>query len=135
MKAACRVVLLAVGLLAIAGPAPAAADSFGPLCVSLAPAPNFFVLFFSPSGGNQFSVTGRDIGVGDRPLVGTGFVTGSSLRLGFSLYAVTPDLPSSVGSAVIDLPTGAGPGFARPVDGVDIPFTMRAAPCPPNATQ
>jgi hypothetical protein len=130
-----RVAVLAGLALAAAGPAPAAAQTIGPVCFSLAPHPNFFVLFLTPHAGNQFTVTGRDMGVGDRPLVGTGVLTGSTFNFGFSLHAVGAAHPSSLGGAAIDVQTGSGPGFARPVDGVGTSFLMAIAPCPPQATQ
>lgn len=135
MTTACRVGLFAMVMLAVVGPPPASADPIGPICFSLAPAPNFFVIFLNPSGGNQFSITGRDIAVGDRPISGSAIITGSTFKLGFSLYAVTADQPFSVGSARLDVHTGSWPGFARPLDGVNSSFTLAVAACPPNATQ
>ncbi len=122
-------------VLIVGAPPPAAADPIGPVCLSLAPASNFFVLFLTPSGGNQFSVTGRDLGVGDRPITGTGFVTGSTFKIGFTLHALNGSQPFSLGGASINLGTGSGPGVARHIDGVNTSFTMAVAACPPGVTQ
>lgn len=121
-------------LVSLGTAAQARAESFGPFCWGFSGFSNQLVLFFLPNGGNQFLISGRDIGNGNRAVTGSAFVIGPSLVVGFTLHAREASANSTIGGATLSLTNGGGPGFARSTSGRTFTFTMNQIGCPPGAT-
>jgi hypothetical protein len=97
------------------------------------------VFFFDSNGANQFVGTGRDLATG-AGISGTLFLTGNLGVLSFVVPA-SPDIPGNhtfMGTANIDLGSGAGPGVCETVNsvfgcGTGSSFTMFLVSCPPGS--
>ena len=127
--------VLVLGLVTTAlGIGPTDADAAGPLCFSTPPFLDVFVWFVSPTGGNQFAGSGRDL-AGDRTQTVSGFVSGNIATVGFVTHPGLSDTVAVTGSGRIDLTTGTGPGSCFGPDFESCgSFTFTAITCPSGAT-
>lgn len=122
---------------ALVGSVPTQADAqvIGPVCFVFEEFGDEFLMFFTPSGLNQFAGTGRNRTTG-AALSATVFISGSTATLGYSIpLAPTGTGHSVFGSARISLPTGTGTGRCETLNsalgcatGTDT--TMSIATCP-----
>jgi len=130
-------VALALTLVAMTA-RPAAAQVMGPYCFEPAPFGDVFAFLFTPNGANQLSGTGRNVFVGSA-MTSTAILTGSSAILSFnSIIPPTGSSHTFMGSALISLATGSGPGRCETVNttggcGLGTAITMTMVACPPGA--
>ena len=126
-------VLLGIAMMLLAiGPSDAGAA--GPFCFSTAPFVDVFVWFLGTTGGNQFVGSGRDL-AGDRAQTVSGFVSGSTVTVGFVTHPGTSETVPVTGGGTINLATGTGPGSCFGPDFASCgSFTFVTITCPPGAT-
>jgi hypothetical protein len=121
---------IAVMLLAIV---PSEAGAAGPFCLSTTPFSDIFIWFLNPTGGNQFSGSGRDLS-GDRAQTVSGFISGNIVTVGYITHPSTSETAPVSGGGTIDLGTGSGPGSCFGPDFASCgDFTFVSIPCPPGA--
>jgi hypothetical protein len=104
-----------------------AAEPAGPFCFSLDPLSEVFEWFFESSGGNSFTITGRDLP--NRPQTAAGYLDDDKFYLGFTTYPVGSGVPV-IGTATIDLNTltGSGRCFAPDLESCG-EFTIALVTC------
>ncbi len=111
------------------------AQTIGPVCFEFDVFPDELLMFFTPTGPNQFAGTGRNLTTGNA-LSATVFITGATATLGYSMpMRPTGSGHSVFGSANILLATGTGPGRCEAVNsalgcGTGTDLTISIIPCP-----
>jgi hypothetical protein len=115
---------------------PARAQTIGPLCFQMVPFSDVFAMFLVPSGGNQYSATGRNLVAGGA-VTSTAFVTGSTVSVSFtSMIPPTGSSHTFFGSANLSVFTGTGPGRCEALNlgsggcGLGTPITLTLVSCP-----
>ena len=132
--------VLALILVNCVSAEPAQAQPIGPLCFRMVPFTDVFAMYLTPSGGNQYSATGRNLVAGGA-VTSTAFVSGSTVSVGFtSLIPPTGSSHTFFGSANLSVFTGTGPGRCEALNigsmgcGLGTPITLTLVSCPAGSS-
>src|SRR5687768_13349822 len=105
-----RILVVAFILVSSLSAAPAQAQTIGPVCFQMAPFNDIFAMFLAPSGGNQYTATGRNVVAGGA-VTSTAFVTGSTAAISFTSHIPPTGVSHTFfGSANVSVFSGSGPG-------------------------
>ena len=136
MGKALAILAMTIGMLGVAA-RDGGAQTIGPVCFSNFPFTDHFQMFFTPTGGGQYTGSGKVLN-SNTPMSVQAFLTSTTATISF-----VAGIPSTggghlfTGTADVSLATGSGPGRCETVNDTtplgcrtSSAFVLEVIPCP-----